>query len=136
MHLPIIHFALGRCSDSFALTCRHSGWQVFKLTPTLNLLEVRHKLGSQTHFTEVSPPVRCSFPPSAITCHLITCERLRASIGCSQLCNELLRVVADLLLFRPGTTPPASMRQIVPSPSPGGPLAASYDSSADPHSPC
>jgi len=76
--------------------------EVFKLTPGLNLLEVRHKLGSQAQFTE--------------------------------LCNELLGVVADLLLFRPGTTPPAAMRQI-PSPSTVGSYAAStVDSSADPHS--
>jgi hypothetical protein len=38
--------------------------QVFMMTPTLNLLEVRHKLGSQAHFTEVSTPIRCSSLPT------------------------------------------------------------------------
>ena len=58
---------LGFVSTIFPLNDTGGG-QVFKLTPGLNLLEVRHKLGSQAQFTEVSMPIADLFAHSNHLC--------------------------------------------------------------------
>jgi hypothetical protein len=50
--------------------------QVFQLTPTLNLLEVRHKLGSQPHFKQVRSPHLSSFRRALVIRTVITPPRI------------------------------------------------------------